>query len=151
MRMALGESWAPLPVIADWSEYTDIGVQFMLTYHILYEILTIVSPEQVDIYFVCSFGTEFTSQQSERFSIHPGTITVTKYAALGKNWTAPFSSESPSLVENFWKRYILFYGELFFNFIINQRWSATIKQLQETSNGAKRQIFSNKRRALWSK
>ena len=74
-----------LPVIADWNEYTDIGVQFLLTYHMLCEILKIVSPEQVDIYFVCSFGTEFPSQQSEPLSIHPGTIAATNYAALGKN------------------------------------------------------------------
>ena len=42
-------------VIADLDEHTDIGVQFLLTYHMLYEILSLVSPEQVDIYYCVFF------------------------------------------------------------------------------------------------
>ena len=36
--------------VVDCRRYTDIGVQFLLTYNMLYEIVRVVSPEQVDIY-----------------------------------------------------------------------------------------------------
>jgi hypothetical protein len=49
-------------------KHADIGVFFLLTYNMLYEIVKEFSIKQVDLTIARSFGTDFSSPQTGQFS-----------------------------------------------------------------------------------
>jgi len=55
-------------ICTESGEYGDIGVFFLLTYNMLYEIVRRFQSNRLNLTIVRSFGTDFPLPQTERFS-----------------------------------------------------------------------------------